>query len=386
MIRTKTKFKKADFFYYLFIILLIFLYMLESSAIPNFNNSVFHDIIQSISLLSIILCIIFRKYEFRELIIIFFLNSIGIICFFSSGNTGLFMTILAVTLLPNNSLNKVLFLIFKEEVFLFIIIVVLSQLGVIPDIKLEIFKGTYTATGRALGFEHPNMLAAQTVSIILLFICVKREYLKKRHLFLSLILCLVVFGISQSRTALLLSLLTIILLTFRKKKLLQKIIYRIIPVAYIITIVSIIICIAIFVRLGNSNVVARYINDGLFNGRIGLAYTSLITYPTTLFGKHIDTSIWNQWQYFALDNGQVMIWLEYGIIGFFVYFIIIQKALNQIKKEKNIVLAIIIITFILWSMYEGTMYFIGKNFTLLFLGTCTMEDLCEFGKGKSNDT
>ena len=29
---------------------------------------------------------------------------------------------------------------------------------------------------------------------------------------------------------------------------------------------------------------------------------------------------------------------------------------------------IIIIVFMIWSMYEGTMYFIGKNFVFLFLG------------------
>lgn len=27
------------------------------------------------------------------------------------------------------------------------------------------------------------------------------------------------------------------------------------------------------------------------------------------------------------------------------------------------------IVFLVWSMYEGTMYFMGKNFALLFLGT-----------------
>ena len=94
----------------------------------------------------------------------------------------------------------------------------------------------------------------------------------------------------------------------------------------------------------------------------------MVVYPITLFGKGIDTSIWNQWQYYSLDNGQVMVLLEYGIAGFICYFVIIQKTLNQIKKENEIVFAIVISIFLIWSMYEGTMYFIGKNFALLFLG------------------
>ena len=115
--------------------------------------------------------------------------------------------------------------------------------------------------------------------------------------------------------------------------------------------------------------IVKILNDGLFNGRIGLAYTSLLVYPITLFGKQIDTGIWNQWQYYSLDNGQVMILLEYGIAGFLCYFWTVQKTLNQIKKEKETVFAIVMIVFLAWSMYEGTMYFIGKNFALLFLGT-----------------
>ena len=125
----------------------------------------------------------------------------------------------------------------------------------------------------------------------------------------------------------------------------------------------------LFAQLGAQNRIVQVLNDTLFNGRIGLAYRSLIVYPITLFGKQIDTSIWNQWQYFSLDNGQVMILLEYGCIGFLAYFWIIQKCLKHIKREREIIFAITIFVFLIWSMYEGTMYFLGKNFALLFLGT-----------------
>ena len=64
-----------------------------------------------------------------------------------------------------------------------------------------------------------------------------------------------------------------------------------------------------------------------------------------------------------------MILLEYGVIGFLAYFVLIQKTLKTLCKEKEIILAITMIIFLIWSMYEGTMYFIGKNFALLFIGT-----------------
>ena len=151
------------------------------------------------------------------------------------------------------------------------------------------------------------------------------------------------------------------------------------PCVYIFVIVALVICMAMHSKNGET-VTAKIINDVLFNGRIGLAYISLLVYPITLFGKSIDTSIWNQYQYYALDNGQVMVLLEYGVAGFFCYFWIIQKALNQIKKEKEFVFAIVIIVFLIWSMYEGTMYFIGKNFALLFLGTIEFRENSDMKK------
>ena len=119
----------------------------------------------------------------------------------------------------------------------------------------------------------------------------------------------------------------------------------------------------------NISTMADFINDVLFNGRIGLAYMSLLVYPITLFGKALDYSIWNEYQYFALDNGQVMLLLQFGIVGFLAYFYTIQKTLIRIKKEKEVVFGIVMSVFLIWSMYEGTMYFIGKNFALLFIGT-----------------
>ena len=160
----------------------------------------------------------------------------------------------------------------------------------------------------------------------------------------------------------------IISIALQKKGKFKKFVFTILPWMYCIVLCMLVGCMFAYANIGEKNPIVIALNDGLFNGRVGLAYRSLVVYPITLFGKGIDTSIWNQWQYYSLDNGQVMVLLEYGIAGFICYFVIIQKTLNQIKKENEIVFAIVISIFLIWSMYEGTMYFIGKNFALLFLG------------------
>lgn len=167
--------------YDFFICLLIFLYMMEATSWTSFNNSVIHDAFQLLAIAVAAVYIVVRKYTSKELLRIIVLNAVGFLCFLSSGLSGLFMTMMAITLLPKNSLNHVLKMIFMEEVTIFCAIVLGSQIGLLSNAVVEINKNTYIATARTLGFAHPNMLAAQATSIVLLFLCVKRNRLKKEY-------------------------------------------------------------------------------------------------------------------------------------------------------------------------------------------------------------
>ena len=226
------------------------------------------------------------------------------------------------------------------------------------------------------------MLAAQATSLVLLFLCVNRNRLKKRHIVGALISVVIIFYFSQGRTSLILGVFAVGVIALRKKTWINRVIYKVLPWVYVIVLLMLTCCMVAYAQLGENAAVVRILNDSLFNGRIGLAYRSLVVYPITSFGKPLDTSIWNEWQYYSLDNGQVMILLEYGIIGFVAYFWVIQKTLSRIKQEKETVFAIIISTFLIWSMYEGTMYFLGKNFAMLFIGTIGFKQMNIIKKGK----
>lgn len=354
--------------YDFFICILIFLYMMEATSWTSFNSSMIHDTFQLLAIAVAAVYIVVRKYTPKELFRIIVLNAVGFLCFLSSGLSGLFMTMMAITLLPKNSLNHVLRMIFTEEVAIFCAIILGSQIGLLSNSAVEINKNTYMATARTLGFSHPNMLAAQATSIVLLFLCINRNRLKKIYFAGAYFSIVLIYFFAHGRTSLLLGMAAVTLIALWKKNWVSRMVLTVLPGVYIFVVVVLIACMAAYSKNGETAIV-KILNDGLFNGRIGLAYRSLLVYPITLFGKPIDTSIWNQWQYYSLDNGQVMILLEYGIAGFICYFWTIQKTLHQIKKEKEIVFAIVGIVFLVWSMYEGTMYFIGKNFALLFLGT-----------------
>ena len=358
-----------DALYKCFICSLILMYMLEATAIKGFMDSIVHDVLFFAAILFAIAYIIVRKYSVQELLQIGVLNIIGIFCFLSSGFTGLFLTMLAITIFPKNKLDEILRLIFKEEVLVFAGIVLAAEMGIVENKTFVIDKTSYVAIAKALGFGHPNMLAAQATSIILLYLCVNRNRLRRKHILRSYFFLMILFIVSQGRTSLLLGVIAITLIAVHNNQKIKKAIMYVLPWVYVIVLLILIVCMGVYGKLGHDSSIVKAINDELFNGRIGLAYRSLIVYPITLFGKPLDLSIWNEGQYYALDNGQVMLLLEFGVLGFIGYGWVIQKTLQHIKREKETVLAILMMTFLVWSMYEGTMYFIGKNFALLFLGT-----------------
>ena len=351
-------------------------------------------------LLVAIIYIVIRKYSNKELIRNSFLVLIGILCYVSSGFSSLLMTVLAIILMPNNYLEIILKMILKEETILFGIIVIFSLLGVLDMGGVKINKGSYITDGVSLGFTHPNMLAAQGTSIILLYLCLNKDKLKTRHYIVSLMCEILLFVLSKGRSSFFLGIFAIILIfTFlygiarindvsmmSKMNIIKKIILKFLPFAYWAILGALIFCMFIYARDNGTSAISGLINDGFFNGRIGLAYRSLLVYPITIFGKAIDTSIWNQYQYYSLDNGQVMVLLEYGIVGFLTYFYIIQTILKEVKKEEEVVWGIIIIVFMIWSMYEGTMYFIGKNFVFLFLGLNKNSMVVNLKKEKKYDS
>lgn len=352
-----------------FIVLLISMYVFESTAWTSFNDSFFHDVLLGCALLFAISCMVLKKFSLKEKFVFGILMCIGVLCYISTRFTGLLLTFLAVTLIPRNSIDKIFRIIFIEELFLTICIILLSLIGILPNQVVEINKSLYTANAYTFGFNHPNILTAQTTTIVFLYLCVNRDKIQFKTILISLLSTLVIYYFSRGRTAFLLSLLVIILIYIDKTGKINSIkssIFRYLPCLNIVIILTIFIYIVLFALFGKNATIVNLINDLVFNGRIGLAWLNFKAYPMSLFGVNLDPSVWPEWQYHSLDNGHMMIFLQYGVIGFIAYFYIVQSALNNIAKRKDIVMCILISVLLIWLIYEGTMSYVGKNFTLLF--------------------
>lgn len=356
----------------MYIVLVIFNYMIEnSSIINNYNDSFIHNMLVYFSLALALLYIVFKKYSRKKIIEIFILNLTGIMCYLSNGNTRLLIVMLTITLFPGEQLEDILKLIFKEQLFMFVCIVIASLYDYLPNIIVETDKLSVQARAMTLGFGHPNRAAAQATSLILLYLCIEKEHIKKFDIILSGMLSILIFFITKSRTSLILSIMVIFLLSLRKKYFVKTSLFNFLPWAYTLMLIMMAVFITMRAFWGEANIFVHFI-DRLFNGRIDLAYRSLLTYPVTMFGKEIDLSRWTYF-YYANDNGQVKVLLEYGLAGFLAYYWIFQNALKNIKRSGEYIYAVVIVAFIVWTTLEGNMYSIEWNFSMLFL---CMNNLC----------
>ena len=116
-----------------------------------------------------------------------------------------------------------------------------------------------------------------------------------------------------------------------------------------------------------------FINDGIFNGRIGLAVMNLNTYHVSLLGSKIDSSIVaaNN-MYSALDNGYTVLLLYYGIIGLIWYSYIQVATAKKLAKIDELTLMVALVMINFWGIYEGQMVSLGGNFMVIaFLANIT---------------
>lgn len=378
----KSSIKRTERFYYLFFGLLLFLYMVQCT-VDSFIDSLFHDIGLGIALVFALCCFAHKRYTIKKTIIAGVLDLIGVVCYLSSGNSRLLLMLLVITLAPSMDIDRTIRFMFKMKLVFFLCVIILSQTNLIQSQMVEVSKGTYSVKCSSLGFGHPNIVAMQASTILLLYLC-SRRMLSNYHICIAMVLTGVIFAVTQCRTALLLLSFFCILISLRKNVRVQQIVFGLLPYVHILAIFGIVVLLLFYDRHSTSNAVVQFINGRIFNGRVGLSWSGLKIYPSSLFGIGINYDVaLRTMDYFALDNGQVSMWLSYGVFGFASCFYVIQSALNQIHKQKKYAYAIAAMVFIVYSMYENPMYDICNNFIFLFGAMALQkseEDIVQKGK------
>lgn len=371
MIKLTNKEKFSEILYFVFIFLIMFNYGFENINTIDYGSTTIHDIIQYSALCIALFCFILKKIEINKFICMVAVFFVGILCYISGGWTNMLISILAIYLLENIDIDHVLLFIFIERLLIFISIIIMANVGILHNQIVEVAKSNYSVRVLNMGFSHPNAFATNIGILILLYLCINRESMNIWKRIILIILDIGVYKLSGTRTTFILIMLAIIfemLCNIRNVVGFKMFLKKIMPFMYIMILIFMFVCIGLFLKIGYTNNILNIINDKIFNGRLGLGALYFSTYHFSLFGNKLDMSLVSNSSYYALDNGYVILFMYYGVIGFLLFMYIIQKLIYTLRNNDEVFLMLLCIVMGLWAMYEGMIVSLAGNFMILFYG------------------
>ena len=325
------------------------IFMNCSQVIPSFQ--VLDNIFVIIYLICIIYLILKEKYTVRNLITI---SIISIFIFYSAVVTGysdLLISYLFILAIRDCNFDLIIKHIYKFYVFFFILHIVLTiTFSFTGTLTTSVFfRGVNRYT---LGFTHPNTAGGKFFTLTLLYLWVYRNSIDIKRILVLINVNLIVYLLSDSRTAFILSILSIILFKIGSKKYVY--LHIIINKIALIIFPFLSILIYIFILLyDKSNPIALIMNK-LLTGRINLGAYALNRVGLTFFGRFIDFygdlsqySAMYGLNNFTFDCIYSFFFCNMGLI----YIIILSLEFYFIAKRKTIYINICII---LWSLYGVT--------------------------------
>lgn len=339
---------------------------LESSAIADYNGTLVHDIFLGISVCSAVVAIAFnlKKFSIYEIIPAFLIYLVAGLCFLFSQNTGLILLVISLTVVLFADTDRILRFVLIEKVSLCLLIAALALFGVLDNSLVSISKAGYYIKAYKLGFAHPNVLACEICSMIILFLCCFRRSINAWKILLCIAIDVGVFFLTGSRTGCILTLAASLFAPFLRFERLKKLLLKILPFVFPAIAGLVVLMLALYSNYGADYPFTKFI-DHIMNGRIRMGCVAIDAFGPTAFGEKLDISFLRNEHNITIDNGQVAFYISYGIVGSLAYFVLVGKIVACIKKKKEAMFALAFIVFFLWSMYEGTMLFIGKNFIFL---------------------
>lgn len=264
--------------------------------------------------------------------------------------------------------NDLINLLLKVNTIVIILIIVLSQLGIIDD---YIFYQR-NSLRHGLGFVSANAAAniiTCTLFVYLLFKNTKHKFLKS---FFSLILLIVIYFITGSRFAFFGGMLSIIFSLFvnyfSRKKIISNAIVRSSKVLFFILLIFSLLSTIYFKNNFGSN--TYYELNSIFSGRIGAMVQYYDKYGFNIIGQPIETvgireSLNKGIKWNGIDNSYVSYTLKYGIIFMILSGIFFYKLLNNGNNKLEISLYAILI--FIMGITENIMFLPYYNVLLFIL-------------------
>ena len=328
-------------------------------------------------------CLTMAKCEIHTFIKII---AIFIVCFLNyvkTHETVFVIELLAAVMFIMIDTKKLFKLIFYERLILLLFIMLCSCAGILPFKVVNVFKGGSTPTtvvGYALGYDHPNQLASAVCFLILSYICYKNERIKASNIFSIVVATLFVYLFSKSRTLLVITaftLLMIVLLKFKitsgaLKGMLNVISPWLLPV---FATASMVLPLSMAKATGKFREYLWAIN-GLIGSRFTHSARVFSTYKVPLWGGiNQFNELQNLYNYSVVDSGYINLLYDFGIIGFIIFIGLYIIAIRKLLNKQEYVYVIVTMAIFLWGITENILRSFGMNFTVVFWGLFFMHDI-----------
>ena len=348
-------FTYSEWLYYIY-----FSFITIGKALGLAANNKILQIMTILAFVMILTKLIITKYTRKEIIICLILGLIGIISYFFTKREGVLLTIITIVSLKNVPYKRVLCLAFSLRCIIFILLVTLSLTGIIENVETVHWRDEVGFITRyALGYDHPNLLHTNFFILVILFIYLFYERLNVISYILMLGINYFIYTFSISRTGFYSTILVVIVTIFLKKRLINKrIFYNICKIAIPFSILF-----TIITAFGYNNFEVIKGLDRLFSGRIFYSNYFLTYYNWNLFGRSLtnDSNL--------LDNGYVVLMINYGIVVFLIYVLGYYKVIKKFIKLQMDKELLMICFFSIYGITEGFLPNIFLNLSLIFLSS-----------------
>ena len=359
------KIKLSNFLFYTAYILMLIYYMGSNIIfLQNIQNKI---LILSYLLLVINFVVQSSKYKVKSIVIIILCIAISLISWKVSNSSEIAVLIIFIVSLKNIKFNDLVKFDIKAKIALVIVVLIFYGLG-LTDVYYK-----YREDGRvrsSMGFSHPNIFGTYIFSICCEYIYLNYKKIKLYKVIGLVIVSFLVSYFSDSRTAQLSILIAVLFwCVFNKYNIFKyKVVNFILSILFLLlTIVSYILGV---LYADNNKLVLKL--DELLTGRIRCIDQFISDYDVNLFGNELELvgtreAEENGISAKILDNAYMKILLQYGLISYVLFFILLFLGIKNAIKEKNYALCTMFLVYMIYGIFENALFLIRYNVFLLYL-------------------
>ena len=321
-----------------------------------------------ISLFLWILKLFRDKYKPKVLLILNLLIIIMVIAAIKSGKEVLLITTIFIIAAKGINVKEFIRFDLKIRLFAILFIALLALLKIIPNIIVDIGG----IEKHAFGWQSPNTMASNVIIVLLEFIYLKWDKLRKRDWILVGLVVLFLNAYVAARTSILafvtVTLWTLLVRRKKRSSLFRKKLGYIYGSVYLFCAVSSYLLLYIY----NKHTIISTQLDRIFTHRLYFSTYYITRYGFSLLGQKIDLTSTTTAQltganYSGVDMAYVLMPIQYGIIysiGFIAIFSYISYKLYKLEKYPELMM---LIFFAMGGITSNVMILFYRNFTIIFV-------------------